>query len=152
MTEYKVWAFARSAVPNLPALENQLEEVMSEADRRGYVIVDSSMEQKHGNELWRPALFAMLKAVRQKRVDAVMVQSLDRISHDIAVIYFVLSFLQHYGVVLITTRTNLRYELYLTGLEGRLLQKSIKKQCGVPWQAPHAFSVYGEDCNGKTAL
>ena len=51
MAEYKVWAYARSAVPNLPALENQLEEVMSEADRRGYVIVDSSMEQKHGNEL-----------------------------------------------------------------------------------------------------
>ena len=138
MAEYKVWAYARSAMPNLPALGNQLEEVMREANYRGYIIVGSSMEQKFGNELWRPALFAMLKAVRQKRVDAVMVESLDRISHDIAVLYFVLSFLQRYGVVLITTRTNLRYELYLTGLEGRLLQKSIKKQCGVPWQAPHA--------------
>lgn len=152
MTEYKVWAYARSAVPNLPALENQLKEVMCEADRRGYIIVGSCMEQKFGNELWRPALFPMLKAVRQKRVNAVMVQSLDRISHDIAVLYFILCFLQHYGVVLITTRTNLRYELYLTGLEGRLLQKSIKKQCGVPWRAPHAFSVYGRNCNGKTAL
>ena len=152
MAEYKVWAYARSAMPNLPALENQLEEVMREANYRGYIIVGSSMEQKFGNELWRPALFVMLKAVRQKRVDAVMVESLDRISHDIAVLYFVLSFLQRYGVVLITTRTNLRYELYLTGLEGRLLQKSIKKQCGMPWQAPHAFSVYGRNCNGKTAL
>ena len=28
MAEYKVWAYARSAVTNLPALENQLEEVM----------------------------------------------------------------------------------------------------------------------------
>ena len=34
MTEYKVWAYARSAAPNLPALENQLVEVMREADRR----------------------------------------------------------------------------------------------------------------------
>ena len=28
MTEYKVWAFARSAAPNLPALEDQLADVM----------------------------------------------------------------------------------------------------------------------------
>ena len=33
MTEYKVWAYARSAAPNLPALEEQLAEVMREADR-----------------------------------------------------------------------------------------------------------------------
>ena len=45
MTEYKVWAFARSAAPNPPALEEQLAEVMREADRRGYIIVNSCMEQ-----------------------------------------------------------------------------------------------------------
>ena len=58
MTEYKVWAFARSAAPNLPALEDQLADVMREADRRGYIIVNSCMEQKYGTEFWRPALFA----------------------------------------------------------------------------------------------
>ena len=78
MKEYKVWAFARSAAPNLPALEEQLAEVMREADRRGYIIVNSCMEQKYGTEFWRPALFAMLTAVQQGRVNAVMVQSLDR--------------------------------------------------------------------------
>ena len=62
MTEYKVWAFARSAAPNLPALEEQLAEVMREADRRGYIIVNSCMEQKYGTEFWRPSLFAMLTA------------------------------------------------------------------------------------------
>lgn len=46
MKEYKVWAFARSAAPNLPTLEEQLAEVMREADRRGYIIVNSCMEQK----------------------------------------------------------------------------------------------------------
>ncbi len=50
MKEYKVWAFARSAAPNLPALEEQLAEVMREADRRGYIIVNSCMEQKYGTE------------------------------------------------------------------------------------------------------
>ena len=45
MKEYKVWAFARSAAPNLPALEDQLADVMREADRRGYIIVNSCMER-----------------------------------------------------------------------------------------------------------
>ena len=73
MKEYKVWAFARSAAPNLPALEEQLAEVMREADRRGYIIVNSCMEQKCGTEFWRPDLFAILTAVQQGRVNAVMV-------------------------------------------------------------------------------
>lgn len=120
MAEYKVWAYARSAVPNLPALENQLEEVMREADRWGYIVIGSCMEQKFGNELWRPALFTILKAVRQKRVDAVMVESLDRISHNLTILYRVLRFFQRHGVILITTKTNLQYELYLTGLNMRL--------------------------------
>ena len=60
MKEYKIWAFARSAAPNLPALEEQLSDVMREADRRGYIIVNSCMEQKYGAEFWRPALFTML--------------------------------------------------------------------------------------------
>ena len=83
MKEYKIWAFARSAAPNLPALEEQLADVMREADRRGYIIVNSCMEQKYGTEFWRPDLFAMLTAVQQGRVNAVMVQSLDRLSHEI---------------------------------------------------------------------
>ena len=67
MKEYKVWAFARSAAPNLPALEEQLADVMREADRRGYIIVNSCMEQKCGTEFWRSDLFAMLTAVQQGR-------------------------------------------------------------------------------------
>jgi DNA invertase Pin-like site-specific DNA recombinase len=126
MKEYKVWAFARSAAPNLPALEEQLAEVMREANRRG------CMEQKYGTEFWRPALFAMLTAVQQGRVNAVMVQSLDRLSHDLTTLYRILRFLQNHGAVLITTKTNLQYELYLTGLESRLLKKSLHIDGHVP--------------------
>ena len=46
MKEYKVWAFARSAAPNLPALEDQLADVMREADRRGYIIVNSKVRHR----------------------------------------------------------------------------------------------------------
>lgn len=135
MTEYKVWAYARSAAPNLPALENQLAEIMHEADRRGYIIINSSMEQKRGDEFWRPALFAMLAAVQQGRVNAVMVESLDRLSHDLTTLYRILHFLQKRDAVLITTKTNLQYELYLTGLENRLINcaktKTRKSVCEV---------------------
>ena len=105
MTEYKVWAFARSAAPNLPALEEQLAEVMREADRHGYIIVNSCMEQ-----------------------------SLDRLSHDITILYRILRFLQNYGAVLITTETNLQYELYLTGLESRILARTARTGKRVPWE------------------
>ena len=128
MKEYKVWAFARTAMPNLSALEDQLADVMREANRRGYIIVNSCMEQKYGNELWRPDLFAMLQAIQQGRVNAVVVQSLDRLSHDITILYRILRFLQNHGAVLITTKTNLQYELYLTGLESRLLRRPKKRK------------------------
>ena len=135
MTEYKVWAYARSAMPNLPALENQLAEVMREADRRGYIIINSSMEKKYGDEFWRPGLFAMLAAVHQGRVNVIMVESLDRLSHDLTMLYRILRFLQTHGAVLITTKTNLQYELYLTGLENRLMNctktKTRKSVCEV---------------------
>ena len=129
MEEYKVWAYARSAAPNLTALENQLEEVMREADKRGYILVNTSMELKRGTEFWRPALFAMLKAV----------QSLDRLSHDTATLYHILRFLQNHGAVLITTKTSLKYELYLTGLENRLLAHTKHTRKKLPWEGlPHA--------------
>ena len=90
------------------------------------------MEQKYGTEFWRPALFAMLTAVQQGRVNAVMVQSLDRLSHDITTLCRILRFLQNYGAVLITTETNLQYELYLTGLESRILARTARTGKRVP--------------------
>ena len=134
MKEYKVWAFARSEAPNLPATGEQLADDMSEADRRGYIIVNYRMEQKYGTEFWRPDLFAMLTAVQQGRVNAVMVQSLDRLSHDITTLCRILRFLQNYSAVLITTETNLQHELYLTGLESRILARTARTGKRVPWE------------------
>ena len=105
MKGYKVWAFARSAAPNLPALEEQLADVMREAT-----------------------------AVQQGRVNAVMVQSLDRLSHDLTTLYRILRFLQNHGAVLITTKTNLQYELYLTGVENRILARTARTGKRVPWE------------------
>ena len=79
-------------------------------------------------------MFAMLTAVQQGRVNAVMVQSLDRLSHNITTLYRILRFLQKYGAVLITTETNLQYELYLTGLESRILARTARTGKRVPWE------------------
>ena len=57
-----------------------------------------------------------------------MVQSLDRLSHDITILYRILRFLQNYGAVLITTETNLQYELYLTGLDARCCAATTENQ------------------------
>ena len=92
------------------------------------------MEQKYGTEFWRPALFAMLTAVQQGRVNVVMVQSLDRLSHDLTTLYRILRFLQNHGAVLITTKTSLKYELYLTGLENRLLAHTRHTRKKLPWE------------------
>ena len=76
----------------------------------------------------------MLTAVQQGRVNAVMVQSLDRLSHDITTLCRILRFLQNHGAVLITTETNLQYELYLTGLENRILARTAQTRKRVPWE------------------
>ena len=112
-------AIINDYLPNLSAI--LLEERIIQ------VPLTAVMEQKYGAEFWRPALFAMLTAVQQGRVNAIMVQSLDRLSHDITTLYRILRFLQNYGAVLITTETNLQYELYLTGLDARLLRRHNRK-------------------------
>ena len=132
MKEYKVWAFARSAAPNLPALEEQLAEVMREADRRGYIIINSCMEQKYGTEFWRPALFAMLTAVQQGRVNAVMVRDLEQISRNSYILVGVIEILRQNDVYLITTECDLNAELINSGLERFVGDRFTRASFGKP--------------------
>ena len=53
---------------------------------------------------------------------------------ELADLYRILRFLQNYGAVLITTETNLQYELYLTGLESRILARAARTRKRVPWE------------------
>ena len=115
------------------------KKLCAKHDKRGYILVNTSMELKRGTEFWRPALFAMLKAVRQGRVNAVMVQSLDRLSRDTATLYHILRFCKITARCLYTTKTSLKYELYLTGLENRLLAHTKHTRKKLPWEGlPHA--------------
>ena len=78
----RVWAYARTADPAPHALEEQLAGLCRETARRGYRLINCGMDACHPNCLHRPALFTMMKAVREHQVDAVIVTRLSRISYS----------------------------------------------------------------------
>ena len=91
----------------------------------------SGTPRVHGRD--RPALFAMLAAVRGGRVDAVMLTRLSRFSYHRLALYLILCFLQDHGVGLITTEYELRYILYLRGFERTLLDRAQENGCNALW-------------------
>lgn len=114
-------------------LEEQLNSLYREAERRGYTVVNGGAEHRCAGDLDRPALFAMLAAVRGGRVDAVMLTRLSRFSYHRLALYLILCFLQDHGVGLITTEYELRYILYLRGFERTLLDRAQENGCNALW-------------------
>lgn len=130
----RVWIYARTADERPCVLENQLAELCWEAESRGYHIEGNSAERCGAGALHRPALFAMLEAVRRGQVDVVMVTRLSRFSYHRLAVYLILCFLQEHGVALITTEYNLRYILYVRGLETPLLSLAQRENEMILWQ------------------
>ena len=93
----RVWAYARTADPAPHALEEQLAGLCRETARRGYQLINCGMDACRPNCLHRPALFTMMKAVREHQVDAVMVTRLSRISYSGRWMFYFLCFLQDNG-------------------------------------------------------
>lgn len=75
----------------------------------------------------------MMQAVQGGFVRAVLVRDLTRLSHDPAILIQILEFLQDHNAVLITTESDLRYELYVKGLENRFFQRAVQKGLHLPW-------------------
>ena len=65
----RVWLYARTADARPGVLEEQLNSLYREAERRGYTVVNGGAEHRCAGDLDRPALFAMLAAVRGGRVE-----------------------------------------------------------------------------------
>ena len=86
-----------------------------------------------GRSMARMGLKQMMQAVQGGFVRAVLVRDLTRLSHDPAILIQILEFLQDHHTVLITTESDLRYELYLKGLENRFFQRAIQKDLPLPW-------------------
>lgn len=128
-----VWLYARTADARPGILEDQLDSLCREAECRGYKVVNGGAEHRFAGDLDRPALFAMLAAVRSGQVDAVMVTRLSRFSYHRLTLYLILCFLQDHGVELITTEYELRYILYLRGFERTLLNRARENGCDALW-------------------
>ena len=75
----------------------------------------------------------MLQAVKSGLVRVVLVQNLSRLSHDSAILIQILEYLQDHNAVLITTESDLRYELYIKGLEKHFLRRAAQKGLRLPW-------------------
>lgn len=141
----RVWLYARTADARPGVLEEQLNSLYREAERRGYTVVNGGAEHRCAGDLDRPALFAMLAAVRGGRVDAVMLTRLSRFSYHRLALYLILCFLQDHGVGLITTEYELRYILYLRGFE-RMFDRLGRIESETPfvleWFVQHGIQMW----------
>jgi len=89
----RVWLYARTEDKRPGVLEKQLAELCWEAERRGYHIIGNSAEQCCASSLNRPALLAMLGAVRDGKADAIMITRLSRFCCRWLAVYLILRFL-----------------------------------------------------------
>ena len=128
-----MWLYSRSSDKKILALMQQMHELLEEAQRRSYPVVGTSQDMGTGRSMARMGLQQMMRSVKEGHVRAVLVRDLTRLSHDPAVLIQILEFLQDHDTVLITTDSDLRYELYLKGLENRFFQRAARKSLPLPW-------------------
>lgn len=113
----RVWLYARTGSGHRTVAERQLAELREWATCNGYSIVGQSCECAKANSFWRPGLFSMLRAVRRGDVDTVAVTRLSRFAVHKSKLCHILSVLQKNGVVIHTCNCQLKYDLYLHGLD-----------------------------------
>lgn len=113
----RVWLYARTGSGHRSMAEHQLAELRDWVARSGYRVVGQSCECARTNAFWRPGLFAILKAVRRGEVDAVAITRISRLSRKRGPLCRILATMQLHNVVLVTTEVDLRYQLYLYGMD-----------------------------------
>ena len=132
--ERPVWLYSRSSDPHPRVLFEQTQKLLWEAQNRAYLVAGVSQDMGSGRSLRRIGLQKALQAVRDGSVRSVLVQDLDRLSFQIPVLKKALECLQDYGAVLITSESDLRYELCRKGLEEYFYRRAARKGCGLPWE------------------
>ena len=131
----RVWLYARTADARPGVLEEQLNSLYREAERRGYTVVNGGAEHRCAGDLDRPALFAMLAAVRGGRVDAVMLTRLSRFSYHRLALYLILLFAgsrrgaYHHGIRASLHSISARVRAYAFGSgAGKRLQCAVGRR------------------------
>ena len=128
-----MWLYSRSSDKRMFVLIQQMRNLLEEANHREYTVVGTSQDMGTGRSMARMGLKQMLRSVQGGFVRAVLVRDLSRLSHDPAILIQILEFLQDHDAVLITTESDLRYELYIKGLENSFFQRAAQKGLLLPW-------------------
>lgn len=128
-----MWLYSRSSDKHLKVLFQQMQNLLGEADRRAYSVAGTSQDMGSGKSMARMGLKQMMRAVKGGLAQAVLVQDITLLSHDPAILMKILEFLQDHNTVLITTESDLRYELYIKGLEQHFLRRAAQKGLRLPW-------------------
>ena len=131
--DHPMWLYSRSSDKRMFVLIQQMRNLLEEANHRRYTVVGTSQDMGTGRSMARMGLKQMMQAVQGGFVRAVLVRDLTRLSHDPAILIQILEFLQDHNAVLITTESDLRYELYVKGLENRFFQRAGQKGLHLPW-------------------
>ena len=127
------WLYCRSSSGHPTILFSQMRTLLEEAERRKYIVVGTSQDMGTGRSMARMGLKQMMQAVKDGFVCAVLVRDLNRLSHDPAILIQILEFLQDHNMVLITNESDLRYELYIKGLENHFFERAAQKGLRLPW-------------------
>lgn len=114
----RAWVYARSRDRN--RLAEQKLDVIQEAQQQGLEVVGSGDDLCGRHSFWRPGLFALVRAVRARDVDVVVVSRLSRLSANRQWLGWLLRMFHKHNVTVITTGCDLRYDLYRHGLDGVL--------------------------------
>lgn len=123
----RVWLYARTSRKDHDAVDWQLSELADWAEQDGYRVVGRSYDFASPKAIWRSGLSAMLHAVRRGEVDAVAVTWISSLGRTRKKLIKILATLQKHNVALITTEENLRYQLYLYGLDAVLVKHTTRK-------------------------
>ena len=127
----RTWIYARGT--EFVETSSLVEELLEDAETRGLSVVGVSQDTAAGPWMSQPGIKEVQRAVRRGFVNIVLVESLEQISAENQMRRRFLKMLQDYGVILMSSGTDLRYELWLSNLEEALLKRAARKCCGMPW-------------------
>ena len=123
----RVWLYARTSTKDHDVVDWQLSELADWAAQEGYRVVGRSYDFASPKVIWCSGLSAMLHVVRRGEVDAVAVTWISSLGRTRKKLIKILATLQKHNVALITTEENLRYQLYLYGLDTVLVKHTMRK-------------------------
>ena len=116
--DHPAWIYVRCASVNAATAFDRLYDLIDEAAGHGFLVRGTSFEHCSGNTLEdRNGLRAMLDAVENNLVEAVIVRDLEQISRNSYLLVGVIEIFRRRDVYLITTECDLNAELINSGLE-----------------------------------